>query len=147
MDVMDDARHAAIPMLSYEDVGSAVDWLTRAFGFQEVGQRYTEDDGRVTHAEIELDGALVYLGWPGEGYRGPDHHAEVCDVARRWSEVPFIVNGVHITVPDVRSHCEHARAAGATILREPKDEPYGTLYNAADLEGHRWMFMQAPANG
>ncbi len=29
------------------------------------------------------------------------------------------------------------------ILREPKDEPYGRLYNAADPEGHRWMFMQA----
>jgi uncharacterized glyoxalase superfamily protein PhnB len=36
---------------------------------------------------------------------------------------------------------EHARASGATILREPETEPFGRLYNAADLEGHRWMFF------
>jgi uncharacterized glyoxalase superfamily protein PhnB len=53
------------------------------------------------------------------------------------------VNGVHVTVADVNTHCERARAAGATILREPKTEPYGRLYNAADLEGHRWMFMES----
>ena len=133
----------AIPMLSYEDVAAAVDWLTNAFGFNEVGERYTDDQGRVTHAEIELEGALVYLGWPGEGYMSPDHHAQVCEHARRWSEVPYVVNGVHMTVDDVDAHCERARAAGASILREPTTEAYGLLYNAADLEGHRWMFMQA----
>jgi uncharacterized glyoxalase superfamily protein PhnB len=53
------------------------------------------------------------------------------------------VNGVHITVDDVDQHAARARAAGATILREPTDEPYGRSYNAGDLEGHRWMFMQA----
>ncbi|MDQ3210943.1 MAG: VOC family protein [Actinomycetota bacterium] len=132
---------AAVPMLSYEDVGAAVDWLCTAFGFRETGERYTDDDGRVTHAEIERNGALVYLGWPGEGYRSPAHHAEVCDYAREWLAVPYIVNGVHITVDDLDAQYERARAAGARILREPKDEPYGRLYNAADLEGHRWMFM------
>lgn len=135
---------AAVPMLSYEDVGAAADWLCTAFGFRETGERYTDDDGRVTHAEIERNGALVYLGWPGEGYRSPAHHAEVCDYAREWSAVPYIVNGVHITVDDLDAHYERARAAGARILREPKDEPYGRLYNAADLEGHRWMFMSSP---
>ena len=64
-------ERAAIPMLSYEDVAAAVDWLSDAFGFREVGERYTDDDGRVSHAEIERDGALVYLGWPGEDYESP----------------------------------------------------------------------------
>jgi uncharacterized glyoxalase superfamily protein PhnB len=137
------AQRSAIPMLSYEDVGGAVAWISNAFGFREVGERYTDDAGRVTHAELELDGALVYLGWPGEDYMSPAHHADVCDHAKRWSAVPYIVNGVHITVEDVDAHATRARAAGATILREPTDEPYGRMYNAADLEGHRWMFMQA----
>jgi uncharacterized glyoxalase superfamily protein PhnB len=130
-------------MLSYEDVAVAIQWLADAFGFREVGERYADDDGRVTHAEMEGgDGALVYLGWPGEGYMSPARHAEVCEYARRWSEVPYVVNGVHVTVDDVDAHCERARAAGATILREPRTEPYGRMFNAADLEGHRWMFMQ-----
>jgi PhnB protein len=140
---MDDAQ-PAIPMLSYEDVGTAVDWLVEAFGFQEDGPRYADDDGRVTHAELSLGGATVFLGWPGEDYRSPDHHAEVCEVAHRMSEVPFVVNGVHITVEDARAHCERARAAGARIIREPEELPFGTLYSVADIEGQRWMFMQKP---
>jgi uncharacterized glyoxalase superfamily protein PhnB len=134
----------AVPMVSYEDVGAAAEWLSRAFGFSERGQRYVEEDGTVTHAELELDGALVMLGWPGPDYQSPTHHAQVCDHARKWSEVPFVVDGVMIYVDDLDQHLGRARLAGATILREPKDEPYGRLYNAADLEGHRWMFMQSP---
>jgi PhnB protein len=130
-------------MRAYEDVGSAVDWLCKAFGFRESGERYTDDEGRVTHAEIELDGAEVMLGWPGPDYQSPAHHAEACEHARKWLDVPYIVDGTLVYVDDVDAHCERARAAGATILREPKTEAYGRLYNAADPEGHRWMFFQA----
>jgi uncharacterized glyoxalase superfamily protein PhnB len=133
----------AVPFLSYEDVGAAVEWLLRAFGFRESGERYTDPDGRATHAEIDLDGATVMLGWPGPDYQSPATHARNCDHARKWLEVPYVVDGVLVYVDDIDAHLERARSAGATILREPKDEPYGRLYNAADLEGHRWMFMQA----
>jgi PhnB protein len=57
-------------MISYENVAAAIDWLSAAFGFRERGDRYAEPDGTVTHAELELDAALVMLGWPGPGYRG-----------------------------------------------------------------------------
>jgi uncharacterized glyoxalase superfamily protein PhnB len=136
------AEQRAVPMLSYEDVGAALDWLSRAFGFRESGERYSDDEGRVTHAELELDGATVMLGWPGPDYRNPRRHGEECEQARKWLEVPYVVDGVLIYVDNVDVHCERARAAGATILREPKTEPFGRLYNAGDLEGHRWMFFQ-----
>ena len=55
------------------------------------------------------------------------------------------MDGVLVYVKDLDLHYLQAKEAGADILREPKDEPYGRLYNAADLEGHRWMFMQVPA--
>ena len=135
----------AVPMLSYENVAEAVDWLVRVFGFRESGDRYTDADGRVTHAEAKLDGALVLLGWPGPHYQSPARHTEFCEYARKWSSVPYVIDGVLVYVDDVDRHCERSRSEGATILREPKDEPYGRLYNAADLEGHRWMFMQLPA--
>ena len=59
--------------------------------------------------------------------------------------------GVHVPVrqdddlafPDLDAHHERAKAAGATIIREPEDLPFGRLYSAADPEGHRWMFMQS----
>ena len=133
------------PSLSYEDVGSATGWLERAFGFRErADQRFMNEDGRVTHAELEYGGGTIMLGWPGPEYQSPSHHAQGCEAASRWLSLPYNIDGVHVWVEDVDAHCESARAAGATILREPETEPYGRLYNAADLEGHRWMFMQAP---
>jgi uncharacterized glyoxalase superfamily protein PhnB len=47
-----------------------------------------------------------------------------------------------VHVPDLDAHCERARAAGATVLREPEDGPGGRLYSAEDVEGHRWMFVE-----
>ncbi len=131
----------ATPMVSYEDVAAAIDWLAEVFGFHESGQRYTDTDGRVTHAELELGGATVMLGWPGSDYHSPAHHAAECEHARRWLATPWVIDGVHVTVDDVDGHYERAHAAGATILRELEDLPFGRLYSAADLEGHRWMFM------
>jgi uncharacterized glyoxalase superfamily protein PhnB len=132
-----------VPMLSYEDVGKASDWLRNAFGFQEV-ERF-EDDGRVTHAGLSHDGTRFEIGWPGPAYQSPRHHAQTCEAARKWLEVPWIVDGVLVSVNDVDAHHERSRNAGATIIREPEDEPFGRLYSAEDIEGHRWMFMQAAA--
>jgi len=140
-----EVRQRAVPMLSYQDVGAAIEWLTKTFGFRERGQRYAEPDGTVTHAELELGGAEVMLGWPGPDYRGPSRHAQACDQASKWLAVPYVVDGVLVYVKDLDLHYLQAKEAGADILREPKDEPYGRLYNAADIEGHRWMFMQVPA--
>jgi uncharacterized glyoxalase superfamily protein PhnB len=132
----------AIPMLSYEDVGVAIDWLSGAFGFEESGERFTDGEGRVTHAELSLQGATIFLGWPGPDYRGPRRHAQECEQAARWLATPWVIDGVHVEVDDLDAHYERARAAGAEILREPEDLPFGRLYSAADPEGHRWMFMQ-----
>ncbi|HEY7016989.1 MAG TPA: VOC family protein [Gaiellaceae bacterium] len=132
----------AIPMVSYEDVGAAVNWLCDAFGFEESGQRFDDGEGHVTHAELSLGDATVFLGWPGPDYRSPRRHAQECEQAARWLATPWVIDGVHVEVADVDAHCRRARAAGAVILRELEDLPFGRLYSAADLEGHRWMFMQ-----
>jgi len=84
------------------------------------------------------------LGWPGPEYRSPAHHAEECEQARKWLEPPHVVDGVLVYVDDVDAHCDRARVVGATILSEPRDELFGRIYKAADLEGHRWMFIQVP---
>lgn len=135
----------AIPMLSYEDCDAAAAWLTRAFGFHEVGERFTDAEGRLTHVEMETPGGgRVMLGWPGPDYRSPRHHAETCEDAARWLAPPFVVDGVWVAVDDVDAHAATAREAGAEILRGPETIPVGRLYTAADPEGHRWMFMSAP---
>jgi uncharacterized glyoxalase superfamily protein PhnB len=133
-----------IPMIAYEDTAAALDWLARAFGFREhEDSRYTEPDGRITHAEMEFGGGVIMLANPTPDYQSPRHHAELCEHARKWSAVPFIIDGLHVHVDDVDTHFRQARDAGADILSEPQDQPYGErVYRVADLEGHRWMFAQ-----
>jgi uncharacterized glyoxalase superfamily protein PhnB len=129
------------PMLSYEEPGMAADWLVRTFGFEETF-RLTEDDGRVSHVDLELGGGHVMLGNPSPAYQGPRRHAESCEAARRWRDHPYVVDGVHVMVPDVGAHLDRARAEGATILSELEEGHGQRLYRAEDLDGHRWMFAQ-----
>ena len=132
------------PMLSYEDVGAAVEWLGRAFGFPErTGQRYTEPDGTVTHAEVAVGDGVIMLGHPSPDYEGPRKHAEHCEQARKWREPGYVVDGIHVLVDDVDAHFRWAKSAGATILSEPEDRPCAErVYRVEDIDGHRWMIGQ-----
>src|SRR5262249_60419047 len=47
------------PYLLYEDVAAALEWLNRAFGFDET-LRFTGDGGDVSHAEAWLGDAAIY---------------------------------------------------------------------------------------
>lgn len=130
-----------IPMLSFEDVARAADWIANAFGFRETG-RWVNEDGRVTHLNMELDGGVVMLGYPSPAYQSPRHHAEVCEIARVWSETRYVVDGVLVYVDDIEAHFERAQASGAAVLSPLEDnlEVGQRSYRAEDVEGHRWMF-------
>ena len=136
------SEQRVVPMLSYEDVGRAADWIVEAFGFEEV-ERY-EDERTVTHVTLKLGDGTVYLGNPGPNYRGPRRLAETCEAARRMLETPYVVDGVMVQVDDIEAHYERARVAGATILTELEDNPGigQRQYRVDDIEGHRWMFVQ-----
>lgn len=136
-----------IPMIAYEDAAAAIDWLTTAFGFTErPGQRYTDDNGVVGHAELELAGELVMLATPNPEYQSPRTHRESCDAAARWLDNPWVVDGLFVEVDDVEAHHAAAVAAGANVIRplEYSDDAGMDIYTAEDLEGHRWMFGQRP---
>ena len=135
-------EHRATPMLSYQDVAAAADFAIDAFGFTERAARHADADGRVTHVELERDGAVVMFGWPGPDYRDPRAHARACADAQAWLATPFVVDGVLVTVEDVDAHRARAAAHGAEIVRDLEDAPPGRLYTAADAAGHRWMFLQ-----
>jgi PhnB protein len=128
-------------MISYEDGIGALEWLARAFGFRET-VRLTTADGRLTHGEMRAGEGLIMLASPTPDYRGPKRHRETCEQARRWSEVPWIIDGVLVVVANLTRHFKRARAAGATILSEIEEGPPGRRYRAEDLEGHRWFFFE-----
>ena len=116
------------PYLLYEDVAAALDWLSNAFGFAE-RFRMQGDDGRVNHAEMTYGEGVVMMGNPGPDYRSP-----------KLDTRPVFIN---VYVDDVDKHHAVAKEAGATIVRELEDQPYGDrTYAATDPEGHYWWFAQ-----
>ncbi len=133
-----------IPMIAYEDGLAALEWLARAFGVRErPDSRYTSGDGKtLEHGEMEAGDGLIMLATPTPDYRSPRRHRESCEDARKWSAVPWVVDGVLVYIDNVNAHYERAHRAGATILSEPDDGPDGRRYRVEDLEGHRWMFVQ-----
>jgi uncharacterized glyoxalase superfamily protein PhnB len=109
-----------IPVLAYDDVNEAADWLSAAFGFQ---PRLVIGDHRV---QLTFGGgAVVATDSGGE----PSGHS------------------VLVRIEDADAHCARAEAAGARVVSPPTDYPYGERqYTAEDLGGHRWTFSQTIAD-
>ena len=117
------------PYLLYEDVDAALDFLSRAFGFEEV-LRYAGGEGYVNHAEMRVGDGKIYLGDPGDRYQNP-------------KRVGHETVGIYVIVDDVDATFERARGAGAEIREEPVDQEYGERrFTALDPEGHCWFFAQ-----
>ena|SRR5882672_8200530 len=118
------------PYLLYEDVGGALKFLAKAFGFRKHGPPMRGPDRKINHAAMRLGDAMIMMGCPGAGYRNP----------RRLGHA---TQSLYVSVEDVDKHYERARRAGAAILEEPTDTFYGDRrYGAADPEGHQWYFAQ-----
>ena len=120
------------PYLLYEDVEAAAEFLTRAFGFREVDRTTGAAGG--THLELEVrpDGSSVYAGQAPAGFQGP---AKVGGTSL-----------VYVLVEDVDAHYERAKAAGATIVEELVDTPFGhRRYTCDDPQGHEWAFATVVA--
>ena len=132
-----------IPMLSYEDGPAAMDWLAAAFGFEEV-ERWLDDNGRLSHGEMKTGpgNSRIMLASPTPEYQSPKHLRAQYAPAQKWSETPWVINGVLVYVDDVDAHYTRAVQAGATPLGQIEDGFPGRRYRVEDLEGQRWMFMQ-----
>ena len=113
-----------IPVLVYPDVREAVEWLTKAFGFEErlqIGENHRSQlrfgDGAVIVADVRRD-------------QKPPRTGEVTHL-------------VMVRIDDAQAHCDRAREHGARILMEPTDFEYGERqYTAEDPAGHRWTFSE-----
>lgn len=119
---------AVTPYLLYEDVGAALKFLSKAFGFVKLGAQKLDKGGKITHGAMKLGDDMIMMGCPGAGYRNPKRLGEN-------------TQSLYVDVADVDKHCARARKAGATIIEEPGDTAYGhRRYGAEDPEGHVWYF-------
>lgn len=123
-------RPNIFPALRYRDAEAALEWLKRAFGFEEKAV-HRSDAGVVQHAELRLGAGIVMLGQHGDqGWMSGEPPRPLASTV-----------SLYIAVDDPDGHHARAVAAGAWIVRELTDEPYGSReYGARDLEGNLWSF-------
>ncbi|MBI5288191.1 MAG: VOC family protein [Chloroflexi bacterium] len=127
-----------IPTLYYEDVGAAIDWLFRVFGFIE-RFRYGPPD-RPEGAQLSAGGGAIMLSiarkgqspaWEDSGELRPP----------RAGEVNVIIS---VQVEDIDQVFEQARHFGARIIHGPETYSFGERqFTAEDFAGYRWSFSQS----
>jgi PhnB protein len=120
------------PYLLYEDAAGIVDYLARAFGFEE-RMSQAGAAGRM-HTELVLGQyGLVMLGQAWEGYASP----------RTLGAHPSAL--VHVYVDDVSALHERAREAGAEMTDLELSPAGDRRFTATDPEGQVWVFAQRVA--
>jgi uncharacterized glyoxalase superfamily protein PhnB len=128
---------ALTPYIVVSDARRAMDWYAEVFGARPRGELFVNADGTVGHAEVSVGDAVLMFAepsdlWPDVPVRAPDHPATFSHTLR-------------LETADVDGTTERARAGGASVEREPADQPYGRASVIVDPFGHRWMLLRPPA--
>ena len=124
-----------IPVLRYRDAPAAIEWLCKAFGFQK-HLVVPHQDGSVAHAQISFGNGMIMLASVaktetafGRLMKQPD------ELGGAQTQIAYLI------VSDVDAAYANAKAAGAKIATEIKEEDYGGRdFSCYDLEGHLWSF-------
>lgn len=116
------------PALNYDDAHAAIKFLVDALGFEETAV-YTDEDGRVAHAELRWpEGGGVMLGDSGRD-------------ESEFSKMPTGCASVYVVSDHPDAIYQRATAAGADLVRELRDEDYGSRgFSVRDPEGNIWSF-------
>ncbi|MGH8569034.1 MAG: VOC family protein [Gammaproteobacteria bacterium] len=128
-----DTRATIIPCLRYRDAPKAIEWLCRTFGFEK--QLVVPNaDGTIAHAQLRFGNGMIMLGSVLEV------ETEFGRLMKQPDEIGgFETQSAYVVVSDADAIYARAKAAGAEIVIEIKDEGYGGRdFSCRDLEGHLW---------
>jgi uncharacterized glyoxalase superfamily protein PhnB len=116
------------------DGAAAIEFYRRAFGAEEVGDRFTGPDGEIIHAEVRIGDSIVAIT-DETGDAGP---------ARAPESVGGVVTAIMSTYwEDVTAAWERALEAGAEIVYPFADHFYGERGGRLrDPFGQQWMLSQ-----
>jgi uncharacterized glyoxalase superfamily protein PhnB len=126
-------RASIVPALRYRNAPAAIDWLCRVFGFSR-HLVVPGEEGTIAHAQLTYVNGMIMMGSVMDNDYG------------RLLRQPEEVGGaqtqtIYMIVPDADAHYRQAKAAGAEIVIDIKDEDYGGRgYTCRDPEGHVWTF-------
>jgi PhnB protein len=122
--------HTVTPRLVVSDGAAAIDFYTRAFGAEELGDRFTGPGGAVIHAEIRIGDSVVMITEDtGEGpVRAPEGFVTAV-MATYWE--------------DVDAAWSRAVEAGAEVIFPLADQFYGERGGRLrDPFGQQWMLSK-----
>lgn len=120
------------PYLTVHDGAAALAYYAAAFGAREVGDRYTEDDGRIGHATLGIGDDVVFLS---------DEFQEHGAYSPR--TLGHSTAAIILVVDDVDSVYAAAIAAGGTVDRPPSGQGGERRGWLVDPFGHRWALSSA----
>jgi uncharacterized glyoxalase superfamily protein PhnB len=128
-----DTRATIIPCLRYRDAPKAIEWLCRTFGFEKQ-LVVPNPDGTIAHAQLSFGNGMIMLGSVLEV------ETEFGRLIKQPDEIGgFETQSAYVVVSDADEIYARAKAAGAEIVIEIKDEDYGGRdFSCRDLEGHLW---------
>jgi uncharacterized glyoxalase superfamily protein PhnB len=125
-------KSTVIPGLRYRDALAAIDWLTRAFGFEKQAV-YMGPNNTVAHAQLTFGNGMIMLGSVDNGTPSSKLMAHPDELDLRETQSPYLV------VKDADAVYATAKAAGATMIFDIRDMDYGgRAFTCRDLEGHLW---------
>jgi PhnB protein len=118
-----------IPRLLVGDGAAAIEFYKNAFHAEEHGERYTDPDGHLIHAEVRIGNAIVALSDDDED--SPEH------LGGRVTAI------METQWPDVDVAWQQAVAAGAEIIFPLADQFYGQRSGRLrDPFGQQWILSQ-----
>lgn len=128
-----DTTSTIIPCLRYRDAPAAIDWLCKAFGFAR--HAVYADGATVHHAQLSFGNGMVMLGSVDDTSEFGRRMVQPDELGLRETQCPCVI------VADADAHYAQARAAGAVIVDDIRDQDYGGRgYSCRDPEGHLWWF-------
>ena len=121
------------PRLVVRDGAAAIAFYRRAFGAEELGERFTGPNAELIHAEIRIGDSVVMITEDGADgpVRSPDKLGGMvsCVMSLYWE--------------DVDAAWERAVSAGAAVLYPLEDQFYGERGGRLrDPFGQQWMMSQ-----
>ena len=128
-------KASVIPCLRYRDAPAAIDWLCSTFGFEKQAV-YPNPDGTIAHAQLSFGNGMIMLGSVLE------NETEFGRLMKQPDQIGgFETQSAYVVVADADAIYARAKAAGAQIVIDIKDEDYGGRgFTCRDPEGHIWSF-------
>src|SRR5262245_12807243 len=121
------------PGLRYRNVDGAIDWLSRAFGF-EVLSVERDEDGYASYAELAFGSTIIMVG-AVRGFQIDRYMKQPDDIGGAETQCSYFV------VDDIDTHYTRARASGCEVVIDLQPRPNGSrAYTCRDPEGHLWCF-------